>query len=456
MITLKIKYFADNEDLELIQEYRKQYSSALHYAYNKRWEGVSEKDIEYQLSKLNNISLIKSYLKRCVVKHATQLIKLDNKKRIFGGRKNFIARCKGKMGRDEFLGKRLSNLFIIGEANQHGNRMMIINENLESFTFKPTIKNKIILTINGRYKRYKSILNKLYYLQQDKQIPITYELDNEYIYLTYEEKLVEKINEYKPIKNRVFGIDLNPNYIGWSVIDWKSSSKFNIIKSGVINIKELNDKDFALKGKSSDSKEKIYINNKRRFETFEISKLLVNIAKYYKCEVFGLEELNIKSKNTTKGKHYNKLINNIWNRNKLVNNIKKRCNIYSIKVIFAKPNYSSFIGNFLFRDLKLPDMILASIEIGRRCYEFKIQYIDKIKEQRKNIIIPDINDFYDRYIKSLEEFNIPEEIKDLIEIYEYLKKSKSRYRLSLDSLNYLKFSRCFSNKSKINKIIFYL
>lgn len=36
MITLKIKYFADNEDLELIQEYRKQYSSALHYAYNKR------------------------------------------------------------------------------------------------------------------------------------------------------------------------------------------------------------------------------------------------------------------------------------------------------------------------------------------------------------------------------------------------------------------------------------
>lgn len=123
------------------------------------------------------------------------------------------------MERDEFLGKRLSNLFIIGEANQHGNRMMIINENLESFTFKPTIKNKIILTINGRYKRYKSILNKLYYLQQDKQIPITYELDNEYIYLTYEEKLVEKINEYKPIKNRVFGIDLNPNYIGWSVID---------------------------------------------------------------------------------------------------------------------------------------------------------------------------------------------------------------------------------------------
>ena len=120
--------------------------------------------------------------------------------------------------------------------------------------------------------------------------------------------------------------------------------------------------------------------------------------------------------------------------------------------MLAKPNYSSFIGNFLFRDLKLPDMTLASIEIGRRCFEFKSQYIDK-KYKKKNIILPDVNDFNDRYIKSLEEFNIPVEIKDLDEIYYFLKKSKSRYRLSLDELDHLKFSRCFSNKSKVKKIL---
>ena len=147
------------------------------------------------------------------------------------------------------------------------------------------------------------------------------------------------------------------------------------------------------------------------------------------------------------------MVNNVWNRNKLVNNIKNRCNVYSIKVILAKPNYSSFVGNFLFRDLKLPDMALASIEIGRRCYEFKVQYIDKTKDKRKNIVLPDVNDFNDRYIKSLEEFNIPGEIKDLVKIYYFLKKSKSRYRLSLDELNHLEFSRCFSNKSKVKKIL---
>lgn len=453
MITLKIKYTTTEKGLNLIKEYRKQYSSVLRFAYNRRYDGVIEKDIEHQISSLNNISLIKSYLKRCAVKNATQLIKDgDNKQLIFGGKKNFIDRCKGKITKDEFLNKRLSNLYIIGEANQHGNRMVVINDDLESFTFKPTIKDKIVLSIAGRYKRYKTLFNKLYHFQQDKQISITYQLDNEYIYLTYDETLLNQFVYYKPIKNRIFSIDLNPNYIGWSVVDWKSSKEFNVVKSGVISIKDINDIDFNLKNKSNESKERKYINNKRIFETYEISKLLVNTAKYYRCEVFGLEELNIKSKDTNKGKYFNKLVNNVWNRNKLVNNIKKRCNIYSIRVMFVKPNYSSFVGNFLFRDLNLPDMTLASIEIGRRCYEFKSQYIDK-KYKKKNIILPDVNDFNDRYVKSLEEFNIPGEIKDLVKIYNFLKKSKSRYRLSLDDLPHLEFSRCFSNKSKVKKIL---
>ena len=51
--------------------------------------------------------------------------------------------------------------------------MMVINEDIESFTFKPTIKDKITLYIGGRYKKYKSTLNKLYHLQQDKEISIT-------------------------------------------------------------------------------------------------------------------------------------------------------------------------------------------------------------------------------------------------------------------------------------------
>ena len=50
-------------------------------------------------------------------------------------------------------------------------------------------------------------------------------------------------------------------------------------------------------------------------------------------------------------------------------------------------------------------------------------------------------------------FNVAGEVKDLVKIYEYLKNSKSRYRVSLDELGLPMFSRCFSLKSKVKQII---
>ena len=80
-------------------------------------------------------------------------------------------------------------------------------------------------------------------------------------------------------------------------------------------------------------------------------------------------------------------------------------------------------------------MVLASIEIGRRGYEFYNQYISKIKEIKKNIIKPDLSIFQKLYLKSLEEFNLQPIYKDLIELYYFFKKSKLKYRLSIDSFN---------------------
>ena len=102
--------------------------------------------------------------------------------------------------------------------------------------------------------------------------------------------------------------------------------------------------------------------------------------------MLGLEELNINSKDTTKGKHYNKLINNVWNRNKLINNIKKRCDIYSIRVVEMKPNYSSFVGNFLFRDLKLFYLRLMILMIGMLSHWKNLVYLEKSKTWLEYII----------------------------------------------------------------------
>ena len=78
-------------------------------------------------------------------------------------------------------------------------------------------------------------------------------------------------------------------------------------------------------------------------------------------------------------------------------------------------------------------MILASIELSRRAYEFNLQHIKKSKIPQKNIIFPNLELIKDKISKSMEELNIKSQFKDLKELYLELKKSKQQYRFLLDN-----------------------
>ena len=446
MQVLKIKYQTDDQSLHIIQDYMKQYSSVQHFVYNRIQEGKSQKDIKQQVKQLNNVNLLDSWFVQCIFYDIPKKQKI-----IFGGKKNYFQRLKNNISKEQFKLKRLSPIYSIGEVvnkSVKGNRKFHIEQDLENILFKPNKLTKINLQLIGLNKR-KQILSKLYQKQERKEIKIAYKLDLEYIYIIFEETDIYNY-ETKFIKNRVLSLDLNPNYIGWSIVDWKSEAEFNVIKSGVYSIKKLNDKDFNLKNKgyNSDSKERKYISDKRNFETIQIVKNIINKSIYYKCQLISIEDLNIKTSDKELGKHFNKLVNNSWCRNIFINNLTKRCNIHNIKLLKVKSEYSSFIGNFLYRHLNLPDMVLASIEIGRRGYEFYNQYISKVKEIKKNIIRPNLSMFNKLYLKSLEEFKLQPIYKDLIELYNFFKKSKLKYRLSIDDFN-LQFSRFTSSKSYI-------
>lgn len=460
MITIKLKYQTTEENLSLIQKYQRQYNSLLHncYQYFQKQEKLkslfnyykTDSELRQKIKKLNNIELLNSWFIQCAINEAFQLN--EKKKIIFGGKYNFLRRCKGLITKSEYKNnKKLNPLYSIGTAKPYkGNQKFEITNDLETIIFKPERNTHIYLNINVKLKQnYKKILKKLYIRQQNKDLPITYKLDDTYIYICYEEDKLYKF-QYNQIQNRVLGIDLNPNYIGWSIVDWKSSSDFKIIKSGIYSIKELNDKDFNLKNKhlSSSSKERRYITNKRQFETIQIVKNLINKAIYYKCQIISIENLNMKSSEKNKGKKFNKLINNLWNRKQFVNNLTKRCNIFNIKLIKVSAEYSSFIGNFLYRSLNKPDMILASIELSRRGYEFYNQYIIQKINIKRNIVQPNLNDFKNFYKKSLEEFQIEDNHLEMRELYNVFKKSKILYRLSIDKFS-LQFSRFFTSKSYV-------
>ena len=428
-----------------------QYSSVQHFIYNRFADGFSQKQIKEQIKNLNNIQLMNSWFIQCAFYDIPQKEKI-----IFGGKKNYFDRLKGKITKEQFKLNKLSSIYSIGEIvnkSVMSNRFFHLEQDLSSIIFKPNKETKIQLNLIGVGNRI-SILKKLYQKQENKEIKIGYKLDLNYVYICFEETDIQKF-ETKQIKNRVLSLDLNPNYIGWSIVDWKSESEFKLIKSGIYSIKDLNDKDFDLKDKhlNSSSPERFYLSNKRNYETLQIAKNIINKAIYYRCQIVSIEDLKINSDDKNKGKKFNKLINNLWNRNALVNNLTKRCNIFNIKLLKVKPEYSSFIGNFLYRSLNLPDMILASIELSRRAYEFYNQYIIKTKEIKKNIVRPNLTEFRELYLKSLEEFNLQPIYKDLIELYYEFKKSKFRYRLSIDDFH-LQFSSLNSSKSNVSAFIF--
>ena len=195
----------------------------------------------------------------------------------------------------------------------------------------------------------------------------------------------------------------------------------------------------------------IYFNNKRNHEMIEVAKDLMNIAKTCQCHLVVIEDLNIKGNDRSKGKKLNRLCNSFFIRNAFINNLNKRCNMDDIKFLKVIPSYSSFIGNFLYRGLNLPDPILASIELGRRGYEFNTQYIEKSKEKSKTIVQPSLKKFDDLIHKSLEEFGIKESFKDLIDLYYLFKKDpKMMYRVPFAKDS--KWSKLKTKKSYISKL----
>jgi len=447
MNTIKLPYSTSKDSKDNVLRYMKNQNNVCRFMYNRLQDNKKLTQIELtNLSNSMNNIFIDTWFKQCAIYKAKQLN--DQDEIIFGGRKLFLERNSKKISREEFQIKKLLPLYVIGEAGRYGNRKFNFDfiEN-NKLVFKPDVKTKIDIQLPKLRKNYRKILYKLEELSNNKKLPITVSLDLDYVYITYDEYHL-KIEDIK-IKNRIMSLDLNPNYIGYSIIDWKSEDENTVIKTGCISIKELNDKQFDLKKLkvSTEDKRMKFLVNKRHFEIFEISKYITNLARHYKIESFGIEDLTIKSSDKEKGIRFNRLTNNLWNRNKLIQNLEKRLNIYGIRLYKIWPQYSSFIGNILNRNYF--DPIASSIEINRRTFKFS--------NKLKPVVFPEFKKLSNVISKSLEEFGNGliklGTCKHWVDLYkQVVKNSKLRYRVSLD-LKKTKVCRLFNRKSLLYEFI---
>lgn len=453
-ITLKIKYSTDELSLGYIFHIREDYNKVLRFTYNRLVDNpkYSTKELTTFQSKLQNVDSCKSHLKNSAIYNSKEIYnknKDDNpQKIIFGGRKNFINRCKLNISKEEFIEKRTLPIYSIGESNQSGNRLFkIIGTN--TILFKPDKQHHFTLNLENVGKNRKKILLTLIELQKAKCISLTYQLDLEYVYITFDNSIFEN-HRYTIKSNRTMQIDVNPNYIGWSVCDWKQNYDFNLVASGMFSLEPLNRYQNSL-SVSSDSKQAKYIANKRKHEVIEIAKELFKLCKHYHCEVFAMEDLSMATSNLGKGKRLNRLVNGQWNRNLLFQQIRKHILASSTTLVEVQPQYSSIVGNLVNRNLELPDPVLASIEIGRRGHEFSCQYIFVRRQQAKTVILPELETVKESIIQSLEELGIDApEFNDWKELWSVVKKSKVKYRFPLlDRLSSSPFSKNYKQKRQI-------
>jgi IS605 OrfB family transposase len=416
MITIKLPYYIESENLKTLEKLRKQYSSVVRFSYNRFLEGKSQKDIRLLTSFLNNIDLLNSWMIQCGIKEAESIYSKNlDKKVIFGSKNNFNKRIKGLISNSELKEKRILPIMIQGESTKMGNRLFklnIINNN--EIIFKVSRQQHIKIKLPRLRNNYKKSLYNLEQLnnikQGEKGLTYSIRIDSNNIYISFEPIK----DQYNLLNDRYIGIDLNPNEIGISI---KKGDMILEKRHYVLNIKE-ND------------------HNKVKHEIFEISKGIEKLFKKWNCKYVFIEDLTIKSKQHNKGRKFNKMINNQWIRKDFINNLEKRVKNLGGKLFKINPVYSSFIGNMIH---DFSDPINASLEIGRRGYEVII-----LKNKK---FYPDINLVKDQWKEYLTK-----SVNNWKEFFAVIKNSGMRYRISLDeSFNVLSL---LSKKSKISYYLY--
>ena len=341
----------------------KSFSSMVRIAFNRFQDGFSEKQITEYLKPLFSTNC---WIIRSAIKEAHGLYdKVGNKKPIFGGKHNLVRYLKGLISKEEFKYNRLVPFCSIGEYQFNGNRLIKFDLTNNKIVYREYKDSKKIIQFYSVKKKLAKELTIVQELADQKKMPITVKFTDKYLYLTYDESLV--YNEaYKNLKaNRVLGIDMNPNYIGVSVIEFNKDDSFKVLHKEVFDLSALTNPS----GKSSSHKKSKYFTNKLRHETIAIAHKISGLVDYWKCGKLSIEDLSIKSNKVSYKPDTNRRCNNKWERNLLVNKLKMLANIHKFEVVEVNPAYSSVVGNFAYGNENTPDMVASSIEIARRAYK---------------------------------------------------------------------------------------
>ncbi|MBR2881991.1 MAG: hypothetical protein IKN15_03080 [Bacteroidaceae bacterium] len=357
------------------------FSSIVRVAFNRYQDGLGEKDVR---SYCNSMFDYNSWFIQSAIKEAAALYKMNGEKRIlFGGKNNLYQYLKGLIDKTTFKYRRMFPVGIQGEKLRRGNRLFVFDLDNQRLTYKPSKERHVEIRFLPMKKNIAEELAKVQELAEHNKITVSVKMSDKYVWLTYDESLIHDAR-YKALQfKRVLGIDMNPNYIGLSVIEFNKNDEFKVLHKKVFDLCKLT----ISSGKASTESTSKYLTNKLKHETIAIAHEISKLVDVWKCKTVAIEDLSIKPKDLNKGKRLNRLCNNKWERRLFVNKFKMLANLHKFNLIEVNPAYSSIVGNFVYGNENTPDMVAASIEIARRAYKkfnkgwfyprFNIQFRDE-------------------------------------------------------------------------------
>lgn len=401
MITLKLPFTTDSENLEFIKELQKMQSPMIRTAYKSASFGLAEISVRDDLRKRFAGSRLDSWFQQSSVKSGIGMFKADTEKgissRIFGGKKNLVRRSKGLISNQEWKELRLLPVYLIGESPAKGNRKFDFYS--DKIIFKPWKGKKVELSLPKLKKNWNTLWTAAVRLSDQKLIPITVSLTTTHVYLSFDEvKVKETSKRNKPVKNRYAGIDLNPNYVGISIFD----SDNRIISTRLIDLKDLTGKH-----KSEDK-----ISN----ETHNFGHDVCRWLSHLRVDKVFIEDLSFKQGDKGLGKNFNRLVQNQWKKTKFKSTLQKW---FGKNLIPIGAAYTSTIGNVL--NPNLPDPIAASTAIARRGFELIIAKSKKYFPE-----LPTLKELEDRWKET--EFPV---CNDWKELHRFIKNAGLKYRVPI-------------------------
>lgn len=242
MKTIKLNII---NDIAILKE-MKTFNSIVHLSYNHFKDGFNEKTVR---AKLNEIFEDENcWLIQCAIKEGKSLYsRFKDQKIIFGGKFNLKQYLTNKISKEQYKYNKLLPISIQGEQLQKGNRLFKFNFENNEIIFKKNKKDHKIIKFNPVKKNLKNELKIIQDLCNQNKITVSVKFNDKNIWITYDETLIHKEKFLNLKENRILGIDLNPNYIGLSIIEFKKNNDFSVLYKQVFDLSLLTKKS----GKSS-------------------------------------------------------------------------------------------------------------------------------------------------------------------------------------------------------------